>query len=81
MLRNASGLAFRHFRFTNRIEQRGFPVIDVPHDGHDGRPQHGISSPIDWAASSSSSSPTFSIDSSTLVHTPRHHGSGFKVID
>ena len=37
VLRDSSCLAFRHIGQANRVEQRGFAVIDVPHDRNHGR--------------------------------------------
>ena len=32
MLSNSAGFACRHARFADRVEQRSFAVIDVPHE-------------------------------------------------
>ena len=40
VLSDAPGLLGRHIRLSNRIQQRCFPVIDVPHDGYDRRSGH-----------------------------------------
>lgn len=37
MLRNAAGFAAGHVRRTDRVQQRRFPVVDVPHNRHDRR--------------------------------------------
>jgi hypothetical protein len=39
MLCDAAGLAFRHVRAADRVEKRGFAVVDVAHDRNDGRPR------------------------------------------
>jgi hypothetical protein len=37
VLRDAAGLALGDVRLADPVEQRGLAVVDVPHDGHDGR--------------------------------------------
>ena len=37
VLRNATGLARRHIRRTDRVQQRSLAVVDVAHDRHDWR--------------------------------------------
>ena len=37
VLRDATGLAFGHVGEANRVEQRGFAVIDMAHDRDNGR--------------------------------------------
>ena len=37
VLRDAAGLARRDIRFADDVEQRGFAVVHVAHDGHDRR--------------------------------------------
>ena len=37
VLRDASGFAGNHGRLADVVEQRRLAVIDVSHDGHDGR--------------------------------------------
>ena len=39
MLRNPTGLAFRHLQLPDGIEQRGLAVIDMTHDRHDRWPR------------------------------------------
>ena len=39
MLRNPTGLAFRHLRLPDGIKQRGLAVIDMAHDCHDRWPR------------------------------------------
>src|SRR5712692_2925864 len=39
MLRNPTGLAFRHLRLPDGIKQRGLAVIDMAHDRHDRWPR------------------------------------------
>ncbi len=40
VLRDAAGFACRHVGLADRVEQRGLAVIDVAHDGDDGRARH-----------------------------------------
>ena len=37
MLGNAAGFAGCHIRRADSVEQRGFAMVDMAHDGHDGR--------------------------------------------
>ena len=39
VLRDAAGLAGRHVGLADGVEQRGLAVVDVAHDGDDGRPR------------------------------------------
>ena len=41
MLRDAAGFARDHVGVTDRVEQRSLAMIDVAHDGDDGRPRNG----------------------------------------
>ena len=41
MLRDAAGFARNHIGVANCVEQRSLAVIDVAHDGDDGRPRNG----------------------------------------
>ena len=44
MLRDAAGFPIRHLGLTNRVQQRRFPMIHVPHNGDDrcARHKHGF---------------------------------------
>lgn len=39
MLRNPAELLVDHRRVSERVEQRGLAVVDVPHHAHHGRPR------------------------------------------
>ncbi len=42
VLRDSTGLARGDFRFADGVQQAGFPVVDVAHDGHDRRARFQI---------------------------------------
>src|SRR5580700_6132728 len=42
VLRDSAGLAARHVRFTNGVQQTGFAVIHVTHYGHDRSARHFV---------------------------------------
>ena len=42
VLRDAAGLRLDDRALADRVEQRRLAVVDVAHDGHDGRPRHEV---------------------------------------
>ena len=46
VLGNATGFARRHFGGADVVQQRGFTVVNVAHDGHDRRARLGRSARI-----------------------------------
>ena len=42
MLRDAAGLALGDVRLADRVEERRLAVVDVAHDGHDGRARNAL---------------------------------------